>query len=67
MTIKCILCGNEIKNYHADLNSLEIDETRTVDICSECIRKFLTWQQEKYATLFPTKRAKKFGKKHGSE
>ena len=67
MTHKCALCGNEIENYHADINCLKIDQTHAVGICSECIRKFLDWQQERYAALFPTKRAKKFVKKRNTE
>jgi len=63
----CTLCGKGIENYHKDYNCLKIDDTHSVDICAECIHKFQEWQQRKYATLFPTKRAKKFAKKRNTE
>jgi hypothetical protein len=63
MNIKCALCKEEIENYRKPFNNFEIDETLSVDICSECIQKFLKWQQKNYATLFPTKTDKTFLKK----
>jgi hypothetical protein len=44
-------------------NHLVIDESHTVDICSECMQKIVKWQQTIHANLFPTKSAKKFLKK----
>jgi ribosome-binding protein aMBF1 (putative translation factor) len=59
----CILCGRLIRDYHPVFNHLEIDESHAVDVCSECVHKFVKWQQTVYANLFPTKAAKKrFGK-----
>ena len=63
MILKCALCNEEIENYRKHFNNFDIDETRSVAICSECIQKFLMWQQKNYAALFPTKTAKKFLKK----
>ena len=60
---KCALCEKIVDQYTKSLNNFEIDENRSVDICSECIKKFVKWQQKHYATLFPTKTAKKFLKK----
>lgn len=62
--MKCILCEKEIDHYAPEFNRLLIDEERSVDICRECIVKFLKWQSRKYAALFPTKAMKKlYGKK----
>ena len=41
-------------------NQLKIDEFHSVAICSDCIDKFLKWQQTMFAVLFPTKSAKKW-------
>jgi hypothetical protein len=60
---KCVLCDEQIKPYQETYNHLEIDETRSVDICQDCIRKVVKLQQKNTATLFPTKTAKKFLKK----
>ena len=59
----CSLCKKPILNYHPALNNIKIDESTAADICSECIDKFLKWQQSIFAKLFPTKAAKKrYGK-----
>jgi hypothetical protein len=55
----CALCKKPIKNYHPKYNSLEIDESSSVDICQECVDRFLKWQQGVFADQFPTKAAKK--------
>lgn len=55
----CTLCDNLIKNYNSSFNHLQIDKSHSVDICQECIDKFVKWQQNMYAQLFPTKSAKK--------
>ena len=56
----CALCKKPIDRYNAKLNQLKIDESNSVDICLDCIDKFLKWQQTIFATLFPTKAAKKW-------
>ena len=59
----CSLCRKPIKRYNPELNRLRIDDSLSVDICSECIDKFLRWQQCVFARLFPTKALKKrYGK-----
>ena len=63
MIFKCLLCGQEINHYHELSNRFVVDESRSVDIYSECIQKFIKWQQKKYAALFPTKAAKRYLKK----
>jgi len=57
--MNCALCKKPIKDYNPDFNSLKIDESKKVDVCSECIDKFVKWQQSILARLFPTKTAKK--------
>ena len=59
----CILCKKQIDNYNPKFNQLKIDESQSVDICLDCIDKFLKWQQTVFATLFPTKAAKKWASK----
>jgi len=61
--MNCILCKKEIERYDLKLNQLKIDESHSVDICLDCIDKFLKWQQNIFATLFPTKAAKKWSSK----
>lgn len=61
--VNCVLCQNPIRDYDPAFNRLQIDESRAVDICQECVDRFLKWQQGRYARLFPTNAAKKrFGK-----
>jgi hypothetical protein len=57
--MKCILCNCPIKNYDAMLNRLKIDDSCSVDICQDCIDKFVKWQGSKYVKLFPTKALKR--------
>jgi len=57
--MNCILCKKPIHNYHTEFNHLKIDESHAADICSECIGKFVKWQQSIYAKLFPTKLQKR--------
>lgn len=57
--MKCSLCQKIINNYNIEFNHLAIDKTYSVDICSNCISKFMHWQQTKIAKLFPTKIMKK--------
>ena len=60
----CTLCENEILNYTFDFNHLIIDESHSLDICQDCIDKFVNWQQKIFARLFPTSALKKrFGVK----
>ncbi len=61
--MNCILCKKPIDRYNAKFNQLKIDESHNVDICSDCIDKFLKWQQNIFTTLFPTKAAKKWSSK----
>jgi hypothetical protein len=56
----CVLCDQEIEHYSSDLNKLVINDTRSVSICNECIRKITGWQGERLAKLFPTKSLKKY-------
>ncbi len=60
--MNCTLCNKAIENFKAKFNSLKISDTQSADICSDCVDKFLKWQQKILANLFPTKAAKKFGK-----
>jgi len=63
MKMNCTLCKKPIHDYHPEFNHLKIDESLDADICSECIDKFVKWQQRIYAKLFPTKAMKKrYGK-----
>lgn len=61
--MKCTLCGNKINGYNTEFNHLEIDKTHSADFCSDCINKFMHWQQTKIAKLFPTKIMKKLSHK----
>ena len=61
--MNCDLCLKEIENYSATLNQLKIDETRKVQICKDCVTKFVKWQQSIYATLFPTRQMKRYKKR----
>ncbi|MFX0102052.1 MAG: hypothetical protein ACFFCS_20975 [Candidatus Hodarchaeota archaeon] len=61
----CKLCGKSIADYSKVLNCLEIDEFHAIDICQECIDKFLKWQQGIFARLFPTSSMKKMLEKRG--
>jgi hypothetical protein len=57
--MNCTLCDEKIEGYNPMFNQLKIDEKHIVEICSECNQKIITWQQNTYAKLFPTKSAKK--------
>ena len=57
--MNCTLCKKQIINYNSAFNHLKIDETHSVNICSDCIDKFDKWRQKIYAKLFPTKAVKK--------
>jgi hypothetical protein len=60
----CILCDKPIDNYNPQFNQLKIDDNKSVDICTDCVNKFLKWQQHLMLTLFPTKMAKKMSEPH---
>lgn len=61
--MKCTLCKKQIDNYHPKFNQLIIDESHNAELCSDCIDKFVKWQQGLFADLFPTKAMKKrYGK-----
>ncbi|MBI9097213.1 MAG: hypothetical protein JEY91_01985 [Spirochaetaceae bacterium] len=65
--MNCRLCDQPIEKYSSEFNHLIIDEFHSADLCSACIDKFLKWQRHNFATLFPTKAAKKWsGKKKSS-
>jgi hypothetical protein len=55
----CVLCGNEIVDHHPQLNTFRIDEGTEVEVCNDCIHKFLLWQGERFSKLFPTRAAKR--------
>ena len=61
--MKCYLCEKAIKDYDANFNHLMIDENHSIDICPECVDKFVKWQGKIYAALFPTKAMKKYSEK----
>jgi len=56
--MQCALCKQEIEKYNQALNHLKLDETNSVDICTECSDRFLKWQREVFAKMFPTTAAK---------
>ncbi len=61
--MNCVLCEKPIKDYSPVFNQLQIDERRSVDVCKDCTEKFLRWQGEKLAALFPSKTMKRmYGK-----
>jgi len=57
--MNCKLCGSNIKKYSPEFNHLQIDQTHEIDVCEECVEKFMKWRQEVIARLFPTKIMKK--------
>lgn len=62
--MKCKLCDKTIEQYDVRFHHLVIDENHAVDICQECIDKFVKWQSKMLAILFPTKILKKrYGEK----
>ena len=54
-----MLCNKPIQNYDSTSHHLKIDESHEVDICQECIDKFVKWQGSIISRLFPTKALKK--------
>jgi hypothetical protein len=59
----CVLCKKSIDTYNAKYHQLKIDDSLSVDLCPDCISKFLDWQKDIFSTLFPTPAAKKWAKK----
>lgn len=57
--MKCKLCHEEIINYSSTFNHLIINESTSIDICNNCIDKFVKWQQAIFARLYPTPAMKK--------
>ena len=57
--MNCSLCEKKITNYNATFNHLIIDTSHAVDICSDCVDKFVKWQGKNYSILFPTNALKK--------
>lgn len=52
--VVCVLCGKLIDKYNPVFNQLVISDSRSVDLCQNCIDKFLKWQRELLKKLFPT-------------
>lgn len=61
--MRCVLCNESIENHRPEFHSLKINDQRTVDVCDVCARKFIKWQGEKLAKLFPTRAMKKLHRK----
>lgn len=57
--MECILCEKSIDGYDAAFHHLNIDEHHAVDICPECVDKFVKWHGKQIALLFPTSALKK--------
>lgn len=57
--MKCTICNEEIQKYNLDFNNLKIDEFKSVDICQDCIDKFVKWQQKLFVKIYPTSALKK--------
>lgn len=57
--VKCDLCKKPIQKYNSDFNHLKIDESHSIDVCQDCVDKFVKWQQKIFVRLFPTKALKK--------
>lgn len=57
--MRCALCGRLIDGYAPTFNRLELGEGREAHLCAGCIDRFLKWQGERYARLFPTAAMKK--------
>ncbi len=53
--MNCVLCGKVIANYNAEFNCLKLDASVSVNICNECIDKFIKWQGSVFTKLFPRK------------
>ncbi|MFA5302999.1 MAG: hypothetical protein WC393_00490 [Candidatus Nanoarchaeia archaeon] len=63
--MKCELCRKTIEKYNINFNCFVVDENHSINICPECIEKFIRWQSQILATLFPTTALKKrFEKNH---
>ena len=61
--MECVICKKPIEKYDSNFNHLKIDESCSVDICQDCIDKFMKWQGSVLTRLFPTNSMKKrFGK-----
>ncbi len=61
--MRCALCEQAIAEYSKQFNHLIIDTTHEVDVCRSCIHKVMKWQQQEFATLFPSTRAKRWNQK----
>lgn len=59
MTPTCALCQRPIEPYDPSMSRLELDGGRAADLCPACIDRFLRWQQDVFARLFPTAAMKK--------
>jgi hypothetical protein len=59
----CALCQKSIADYDVMYHQLKLNDSKTVEICSDCTKLFLKWQQNIFAQIYPTKQAKKFARK----
>lgn len=57
--MKCNLCNKDIKKFNLELNQFEVDHDKVINVCQDCVDKFLKWQQKVFAKLFPTALMKK--------
>ena len=57
--MKCHLCNETITDYNPLFHHFKIDDLHAVDICPDCIDKFVKWQGSIISNLFPTKALKK--------
>lgn len=55
----CSLCNRSIKSYDPRFHHLVIDDASSVDICPDCIDKFIIWQGSIIRNIFPTNTLKK--------
>lgn len=56
----CSLCEKPIENYNEQYNQLELNNSKKVYLCEDCIQKIMHWRQEILTKLFPTTGAKKW-------
>ncbi len=65
IVMKCKICDRHIEDYDPEFNRMEITESFSVDICQDCIDRFMKWQGSRIARLFPTKAMKKMMERKG--
>ena len=57
--MKCSLCEKNIDEYKPEFHHLVLDANHSADICEGCAHKFVKWQGNILAKLFPTSAMKK--------